>query len=102
MFARPLSKRGLGCALLALSAFLVACTPFNYSSHDSPHAQHSISPLDPTPRVALVLSSGGQRGYAHIGVMKVLENAGIEYDLIVGTSVGSLLGAFWADGRNAQ
>lgn len=57
--------------------------------------------MEPRPRVALVLSSGGPRGYAHIGVMRVLEDAGIEIDLIVGTSVGSLLGAFWADGRTA-
>jgi NTE family protein len=57
--------------------------------------------LDPPPRIALVLSSGGPRGYAHIGVMRVLEDAGIEVDLVVGTSVGSLLGAFWADGRSA-
>jgi NTE family protein len=57
--------------------------------------------MEPRPRVALVLSSGGPRGYAHIGVMRVLEEAGIEVDLVVGTSVGSLLGAFWADGRSA-
>jgi NTE family protein len=95
-------KLGKATALLGLSALLIACTPFNYSGHDSPPAQLAISALDPPPRVALVLSSGGQRGYAHIGVMKVLEDAGIEFDLIVGTSVGSLLGAFWADGRNAK
>jgi NTE family protein len=57
--------------------------------------------MQPRPRVALVLSSGGPRGYAQIGVMRVLEEAGIEVDLVVGTSVGSLLGAFWADGRSA-
>lgn len=57
--------------------------------------------MDPKPRVALVLGSGGPRGYAHIGVMRVLEEAGIEVDLVVGTSVGSLLGAFWAAGKSA-
>jgi NTE family protein len=60
-----------------------------------------VAPIEPPPRIALVLSSGGPRGYAHIGVMRVLEEAGIEVDLVVGTSVGSLLGAFWADGRSA-
>jgi NTE family protein len=57
--------------------------------------------MSPRPKIALVLGSGGPRGYAHIGVMKALEDAGIEYDLVVGSSVGSLIGAFWADGYNA-
>lgn len=87
--------------LWAIAALLTGCAPFNYSGPDSPSAQLALSPMEPRPKVALVLSSGGQRGYAHIGVMKVLEEAGIEIDLVVGTSVGSLLGAFWADGRSA-
>jgi NTE family protein len=58
--------------------------------------------LDPTPRLALVLGSGGPRGYAHIGVMRVLEEAGIVPDLVVGTSVGALLGVFWASGLTAE
>jgi NTE family protein len=52
--------------------------------------------------VALVLGSGGPRGYAHIGVMRVLEDAGIPVDLVVGSSVGALLGSFWAHGYSAQ
>lgn len=60
---------------------------------------HSPPPLvmKKKPRIALVLGGGGARGYAHIGVLKVLKEAGIEYDLIVGTSVGSLIGAMYAD-----
>jgi NTE family protein len=84
-----------------LVAFLAGCAPFNYTGPDSPRPSMAMAPVDPTPRIALVLSSGGPRGYAHIGVMRVLEEAGIEVDLVVGTSVGSLLGAFWADGRSA-
>lgn len=80
---------------------LSGCTAFNYTASDSPVAQTELRPMDPAPRVALVLSSGGPRGYAHIGVMRVLEEAGIEVDLVVGTSVGSLLGVFWADGKSA-
>ena len=56
----------------------------------------------PSPRVALVLGSGGPRGYAHIGVMKVLAEAGIDYDLVVGSSAGALVGAFWANGLDAE
>lgn len=80
---------------------LAGCAPFNYSGPDSPIARPALQAMEPRPRVALVLSSGGPRGYAHIGVMRVLEEAGIEIDLVVGSSVGSLLGAFWADGRTA-
>ncbi len=78
------------------------CTSFNYTQADSPVAMASVPSMDPKPRVALVLGSGGPRGYAHIGVMKVLEDAGIEFDLVVGSSVGSLIGAFWASGYSAS
>jgi NTE family protein len=88
-------------AAATLVLLLAGCAPFNYDGPDSPVAQTRVAPLEPRPRVALVLSSGGPRGYAHIGVMRVLEEAGIEFDLVVGSSVGSLLGAFWADGRSA-
>ncbi len=87
--------------VLVASWLLLGCAPFNYIGPDSPVARTSVTPMQPRPRVALVLSSGGPRGYAHIGVMRVLEEAGIEVDLVVGTSVGSLLGAFWASGRTA-
>ncbi len=85
----------------AMLALLTGCAPFNYTGPDAPQPLTAIAPMQPPPRVALVLSSGGPRGYAHIGVMRVLEEAGIEVDLIVGSSVGSLLGAFWADGKSA-
>lgn len=51
-----------------------------------------------SPRVALVLGSGSARGFAHIGVIKALEAAKIRPDLIVGTSAGALVGAFYAAG----
>jgi NTE family protein len=43
--------------------------------------------------VALVLGGGGLRGYAHIGVLRALEEAGIRPDIVVGTSAGALVGA---------
>ena len=54
------------------------------------------------PRVALVLGSGGPRGFAHIGVLKALEANGIKPDLIVGSSVGSMVGALYAAGMSAR
>jgi len=52
------------------------------------------------PKVALVLGGGGSRGFAHVGVIKVLESQGIVPDIIVGTSVGSAVGALYASGLN--
>ena len=49
-------------------------------------------------KVGLVLSGGGAKGVAHIGVLKVLEEAGIPIDYIAGTSMGSLVGALYAIG----
>lgn len=53
------------------------------------------------PDVALVLGGGGARGFAHVGVLLGLEKAGIPINLIVGTSIGSLVGALYADDPNA-
>ncbi|MBI2985215.1 MAG: patatin-like phospholipase family protein [Deltaproteobacteria bacterium] len=53
------------------------------------------------PRVGLVLGGGAARGFAHVGVIRVLEREKIPIDLIVGTSVGSLVGAIYADKKNS-
>jgi len=53
------------------------------------------------PKVALVLGGGAARGFAHIGVIRVLERERIPIDLIVGTSVGSLIGAIYAAHRDS-
>jgi len=98
-----LFRPALRAVALTLSLMHVSgCTSFNYTQADSPVALDSVPVMNPRPRVALVLGSGGPRGYAHIGVMRVLEEAGIEYDLVVGSSVGSLIGAFWAGGYTAS
>jgi NTE family protein len=49
--------------------------------------------LTRAPRLALVLSAGGPRGFAHVGVLRALDELGVRPDLIVGASIGSLLGA---------
>jgi len=54
------------------------------------------------PKVALVLSGGTAKGLAHIGVLKVLEEQGIKPDLIVGTSMGSIIGGLYAIGYTAD
>ncbi|MES2766066.1 MAG: patatin-like phospholipase family protein [Bacteroidota bacterium] len=54
------------------------------------------------PKIALVLSGGGARGAAHIGVLKEFEKAGIPVDYVVGTSIGALVGGLYAAGYSPQ
>ncbi|CAI3158683.1 putative NTE family protein [Acinetobacter calcoaceticus] len=82
-----------------LSAALKSPTAEAYArSVDQPFAR--IKKQQKRPVVALVLGSGGARGYAHIGVIEVLEQHGIRPDFIVGTSAGSIVGALYASGKS--
>lgn len=63
----------------------------------STYAQHP-----PRPKIGLVLSGGGAKGYAHVGVIKVLEEAGVKIDYIAGTSMGAIIGGVYASGYNAK
>ena len=66
-----------------------------------------VVPLDPVtpaarlpPRIGLALGGGAARGFAHVGVIQVLEEAGIRPTLVAGTSAGSLVAAIYASGKN--
>lgn len=65
-------------------------------------ASETVTPINNQPKVALVLGGGGAKGFAHIGVIKALEENGITPTLVVGTSVGSLVGSLYASGYNAK
>jgi NTE family protein len=54
------------------------------------------------PKVGLVLSGGGAKGIAHIGILKALEEAGLTPDYITGTSMGSIIGGMYASGYKAD
>ena len=56
----------------------------------------------PAPRTALVLSGGGAKGLAHIGVLRVLDSLGVRPDLVVGTSMGAVVGALYASGYSGR
>lgn len=84
-------NRRLSVLLLGSVLLLSSCTLVN--APDSPDR--------PQPKVALVLGGGAARGFAHIGVIRALEQEKIPVDLIVGTSVGSLIGAIYACDRNS-
>ncbi len=57
---------------------------------------------DQAPKIGLALSGGGAKGIAHIGVLKVLEEAGIRPDYITGTSIGSIMGGLYAIGYSVE
>lgn len=54
------------------------------------------------PRVGVVLSGGGAKGFAHIGALKVIEEAGLPIDYIAGTSMGSIIGGLYAIGYSPE
>ncbi len=86
--------------LVFSAAALAGCTlnpDFDYSGPTAPRTQ----PLPGPVRVAWVLSSGGPRGFVHVGVLKALERLGLQPDLIVGASVGALVGSLRAAGMRA-
>ena len=78
-----------------LGVFISACQSL-------PSVTKTVAPIEKQPKVALVLGGGGAKGFAHIGVIKALEENGITPTLVVGTSVGSLIGSLYASGYNAK
>jgi len=54
------------------------------------------------PKIGLVLSGGGAKGFAHIGVIKELEKAGVQIDYVGGTSMGAIIGGMYAIGYTAD
>lgn len=54
------------------------------------------------PKIGLVLSGGGAKGAAHVGVIRVLENMGVPVDLVVGTSMGAIVGGLYASGLSGE
>lgn len=90
--------------LLASAIALVSCSGLGDKARNALHpiTTAQLRPLAAAPKLALVLGNGGPRGFAHIGVLKALDDAGVKPDLIVGTSVGSLIGALYAAGMSGR
>ncbi len=102
-------RRGL---LLGATAWLAGCSalpgadapratgaPANTQPPALPTAPVTPRPAPRPPRIGLALGGGAARGFAHIGVLQVLEEQGIKPDLVVGTSAGSLVAALYAAGK---
>lgn len=89
----------LRCLIPACFLLLVACAGMRPDITIPDHPPKP-APLKTQPAVALVLGGGGARGYAHIGALKALRQAHVPVNLIVGTSVGSIIGALYADNQD--
>ena len=81
--------------LRLILAVLIALIPYTAFSRDT-------TTIGTRPKVGLVLSGGGAKGAAHIGVLKYIEEAGIPIDYIAGTSMGSIVGGMYALGYSAD
>jgi NTE family protein len=97
-FKKITYRKLLFVILIASSLVILSCVPKQVIESKSLQPQ----PAPPKPaRIALVLGAGASKGFAHIGVLKVLESNRIPVHMIVGTSVGSLVGSLYACGYNA-
>jgi len=96
-------------ALAGCATLLVACAtapkppPAPPVPPEPPAVTPALEPppveiVVPPPRIALVLGGGAARGFAHVGAIKALESQSIKPDIVVGTSVGSMVGALYASG----
>ena len=87
----PIARFARVSMISALALILSACNSLK-------PATAPVQPSINQPSVALVLGGGGAKGFAHVGVIKALEESGITPTLVVGTSVGSLIGSLYASG----
>ena len=99
-------SRPVLAAALVVAALLVGCAaPPTTSSSTAPVSATPIPPVvvpapKPPPRLGLALGGGAARGFAHIGVIQVLEENGIRPSVVAGTSAGSVVAALYASGMN--
>ncbi len=100
--AEPAAACSRRCAMLAVAvAALSGCALNADDDHAGPDAPEAV-PLAGPVGTAWVFSSGGPRGFVHVGVIKALAELGCQPDLIVGSSVGALVGALCAAGLPAS
>lgn len=77
-----------------LIIILIVCFSFSSKAQDSINAN--------PPKVGLVLSGGGAKGFAHIGVLKVIDSLDVKIDYIAGTSMGAIIGSLYASGYSGK
>ena len=84
----------------AVSVLLAGCSALPGKAPEKPPAV-PVAPVAAKPKIGLALGGGAARGFAHIGVIKMLESHGIVADLVVGTSAGAVVGSLYAAGHDA-
>ena len=82
------------------SALLAGCSVLPGKAPEKPPAV-PVAPVAAKPKIGLALGGGAARGFAHIGVIKMLESHGIVPDYVVGTSAGAVVGSLYAGGYDA-
>lgn len=87
---------------ILLAMVLAACSsvPVNQLPPVEPVVPPPVPVAKQPPRIGLALGGGAARGFAHVGVIQVLEEAGIRPSLVAGTSAGSLVAAIYASGKS--
>ena len=95
VFPQRFSQFGLAAMLMVLAACTTVKPPEVVVQPEVPQ----VPAAKKIPKLGLALGGGAARGFAHIGVIQVLEENGIKPDLVVGTSAGSLVAAFYASGK---
>ena len=106
----PRFRFGRWAVLLAALTLAAGCAQSRVARPDHTSSQPAVpapAPPEPAPeikiappKIALVLGGGAAKGFAHIGVIKALESQGIQPDIIVATSAGSVVGALYAAGHD--
>jgi NTE family protein len=89
-FMKKMNRDVVCTVFFAIILVVVSCTP-----------KPVITPPPKPAKIALVLGAGASKGFAHVGVLKILESHKIPIHMIVGTSVGSFVGCLYAYGYDA-
>ena len=96
---------GYSCRVNSLGAvriFVASCALLWLAATSSARAQAEAADTEQRPRIGLVLSGGGARGAAHVGVLKVLDELRVPIDAIAGTSMGAVVGGLYASGLSVH
>ncbi len=112
MTAASIRRATRAASAIVLAVLLAGCSVFPTQPPQPPQPPVvNPPPVDPPPvikpapkppRIGLALGGGAARGFAHIGVIQVLEESGIKVDLVAGTSAGSLVASLYAAGKSGK